>query len=278
MVRSLMGVLSAFAKTERLPTLANCFNLKYWEAICSKPEYLKADFFQPTYPKRPKKACLRSGCPRKFPASGNETEVETFHCTKRMGENSDETVLKRRKIMQKEPLNDGMRPQTNMIQVVLKTSTVFIENELGERVKVAIPEAFGNKLLIVGNAFAMGNTFPKLFETKSKVPSKNRIRESFRDVRDRVLEKSRACRQRVNGLFVNAFLAKYINFMTVKQLKTVEKLLENPGKPYDIYSWAIGEETIPKEFREDVREMVKTHYRALLEEGKGSRKGFVVDT
>lgn len=316
-----MGVLSAFAKTDRLPALTKCSGLKNWDTntMNSKQEYLRADFFQPTYPKPPKKGFLRAF--RTVPALGRKWKEEPPEWAKRKtkilggcenerkiiqtvgsigvsveesrrseGSSENEMItFEGRIISSKAPRISNcdcfcgnsatggeeapkkIRTQTNLIDFFLKKSTIFMENELGQKVEVPIPEVSKNKLF-VGNGLLVGSTLSK---NPVRVRRSRRRKESFEEVKVRVLEKARNLRQEPNGLFINSLLAKNINFMTAKQMKGIEKLLDSNRKPLDFISWASGKKTIPKEFREDVLEMMRSHYRDLLQEGKSSSESLV---
>ncbi|KFM75570.1 Succinate dehydrogenase assembly factor 2, mitochondrial, partial [Stegodyphus mimosarum] len=93
-----------------------------------------------------------------------------------------------------------------------------------------------------------------------------RENESITDMRARLLYQSRKRGMLENGLILSTFAAKYLNKFSDQQLKLYDQLINMPSNDWDLYYWATGVKETPKEFKNEVMELLQTHVKNELRE------------
>jgi succinate dehydrogenase assembly factor 2 len=62
-----------------------------------------------------------------------------------------------------------------------------------------------------------------------------------------------------NGLLLSTFANKYLNTFDDKQLRLYDRLINLPSNDWDIFYWATGVKPTPREFDNEVMDLLKKH-------------------
>lgn len=97
-------------------------------------------------------------------------------------------------------------------------------------------------------------------------PYIERINENVTEKRARLLYQSRKRGMLENGLILSTFAGKYLNRFNEEQLSLYDKLINKPSNDWDLYYWATGVKDTPKEFENEIMELLKRHVKNELKE------------
>lgn len=64
-----------------------------------------------------------------------------------------------------------------------------------------------------------------------------------------------------NGLLLSTFAAKYLHGMDPQQTKLYDRLINLPTNDWDIFYWATGVKPTPKEYDNEVMDLLKAHVK-----------------
>ena len=107
-----------------------------------------------------------------------------------------------------------------------------------------------------------GNDAPIDPPDETLLLSTERYEKSSQDIntlRSRLLYQSRKRGMLENGLILSHFAAKYLATMNKTQLDLYDKLINTPSNDWDLYNWVVGIKETPKEFNNEVMELLKAH-------------------
>lgn len=93
-----------------------------------------------------------------------------------------------------------------------------------------------------------------------------RENESITDKRARLLYQSRKRGMLENGLILSTFAGRYLSSFNDQQLNLYDKLINLPSNDWDLYYWATEVKDTPKEFKNEIMELLKRHVKNELKE------------
>ena len=97
-------------------------------------------------------------------------------------------------------------------------------------------------------------------------PYVERPNENLIDKKARLLYQSRKRGMLENGLILSTFAGKYLNSFNKEQLNLYDELINKPSNDWDIYYWATGVKETPKEFQNEIMDLLKRHVKNELKE------------
>lgn len=97
-------------------------------------------------------------------------------------------------------------------------------------------------------------------------PYIERQNESLIDRKARLLYQSRKRGMLENGLILSTFAGKYLNSFNKEQLSLYDELINKPSNDWDLYYWATGVKETPKEFQNEIMDLLKRHVKNELKE------------
>lgn len=62
-----------------------------------------------------------------------------------------------------------------------------------------------------------------------------------------------------NDLLLSTFAKKYLNNFTEEQTIMYDRLINSPSNDWDIFHWIIGKTPAPKEFDNEIMDLLKKH-------------------
>uniref|UniRef100_A0A182WZY2 Succinate dehydrogenase assembly factor 2, mitochondrial n=1 Tax=Anopheles quadriannulatus TaxID=34691 RepID=A0A182WZY2_ANOQN len=90
---------------------------------------------------------------------------------------------------------------------------------------------------------------------------KQKKNEPLQLQKSRLLYQSRKRGMLENGLLLSTFAAKYLAEMSPAQTKLYDQLINLPSNDWDIFYWATGVKPTPKEYDNEVMNMLKNHVK-----------------
>ncbi|XP_053669036.1 succinate dehydrogenase assembly factor 2, mitochondrial-like [Anopheles marshallii] len=90
---------------------------------------------------------------------------------------------------------------------------------------------------------------------------KEKKNEPLQLQKSRLLYQSRKRGMLENGLLLSTFAAKYLAEMNPTQTKLYDRLINLPSNDWDIFYWATGVKPTPKEYDNEVMNMLKDHVK-----------------
>uniref|UniRef100_A0A182RW68 Succinate dehydrogenase assembly factor 2, mitochondrial n=1 Tax=Anopheles funestus TaxID=62324 RepID=A0A182RW68_ANOFN len=90
---------------------------------------------------------------------------------------------------------------------------------------------------------------------------KEKKNEPLQLQKSRLLYQSRKRGMLENGLLLSTFAAKYLAEMNPAQTKLYDRLINLPSNDWDIFYWATGVKPTPKEYDNEVMNMLKDHVK-----------------
>ncbi|XP_011163724.1 succinate dehydrogenase assembly factor 2, mitochondrial [Solenopsis invicta] len=91
---------------------------------------------------------------------------------------------------------------------------------------------------------------PRYVEREGEDASLKRARLTYQSRKRGMLE---------NGLLLSTFANKYLNTFDDKQLRLYDRLINLPSNDWDIFYWATGVKPTPREFDNEVMDLLKKH-------------------
>ncbi|XP_058058928.1 succinate dehydrogenase assembly factor 2, mitochondrial [Anopheles bellator] len=90
---------------------------------------------------------------------------------------------------------------------------------------------------------------------------KQKTNEPLQLQKSRLLYQSRKRGMLENGLLLSTFAAKYLQGMDAKQTKLYDRLINLPSNDWDIFYWATGVKATPREYDNEVMNLLKEHVK-----------------
>ncbi|KAE8606954.1 hypothetical protein XENTR_v10010942 [Xenopus tropicalis] len=96
------------------------------------------------------------------------------------------------------------------------------------------------------------------YESEIQLPPwKERLNETPEIKRARLVYESRKRGMLENCILLSLFAKKYLSSMTDTQLSQYDRLINMPSNDWDLYYWATGAQETPKEFNNEVMDLLK---------------------